>query len=303
MEWKNFNNPDDIRLVVVDMDGTLLDSEKRLPEGIFDLIDLLDENGVRFAVATGRQYWNIRELFKPVIDKISVLADNGGCTFDCDEYAGAILLPKDRVSAYLDRIKQIDGAWPILCGVKKAYIDHVNDEFLINTAMYYRRFELVEDLADVEEKDIIKIAIYDLEKSQDHCFQDLKGFSDEVQVKVSGEHWVDMNEKTCNKGVGVRILQDKMGITKDQTMVFGDFLNDSEMMSEATYSYAMANAHPDLKKLANFKAPSNDDNGVVRVIESRFGLERVDEAKTPVKAKIRKPHIKKTRRFRKVCCD
>ena len=51
-------------------------------------------------------------------------------------------------------------------------------------------------------------------------------------------------------------------------MVFGDYLNDLEMMVSAYHSYAMENAHDDLKKVARFRAKSNDENGVVQAIKS-----------------------------------
>ena len=76
----------------------------------------------------------------------------------------------------------------------------------------------------------------------------------------------------ANKGSGIRHIQQALGITRDQTMVFGDFLNDLEMMDEATYSFAMANAHPELAARARFRAPGNTDNGVVRTIKSVLGL-------------------------------
>ena len=56
-------------------------------------------------------------------------------------------------------------------------------------------------------------------------------------------------------------------------MVFGDFLNDLEMMDEATYSFAMANAHPLLKERANYLSPGNADNGVVRTIKAVLGID------------------------------
>ena len=55
-------------------------------------------------------------------------------------------------------------------------------------------------------------------------------------------------------------------------MVFGDYLNDLEMMDEAAYSFAMANAHPLLKAHAKFLAPGNTENGVVRTIRSVLGI-------------------------------
>lgn len=57
-----------IKLIAADMDGTLLDSQKRLPEGLFSLIHTLRERGVRFAPASGRQYYTLYEQFGEIAD-------------------------------------------------------------------------------------------------------------------------------------------------------------------------------------------------------------------------------------------
>jgi hypothetical protein len=84
---------------------------------------------------------------------------------------------------------------------------------------------------------------------------------------------VDVLSPTANKGRAVRRLQEELGVTPDQTMVFGDFLNDLEMMDAATWSFAVANAHPLLKARARFVAPANNANGVVRTVRAVLGLE------------------------------
>jgi hydroxymethylpyrimidine pyrophosphatase-like HAD family hydrolase len=89
---------------------------------------------------------------------------------------------------------------------------------------------------------------------------------------VSGEHWLDITTETANKGSAIRRLQDAIGVTASQTMVFGDYLNDLEMMDTADYSFAMDNAHPLLRSRARFVAPSNADNGVVRTISAVLGI-------------------------------
>ena len=53
-------------------------------------------------------------------------------------------------------------------------------------------------------------------------------------------------------------------------MSFGDYLNDAEMMKETYHSYAMENAHPEIKKLARFHAPSNEESGVTSVLNKMF---------------------------------
>ena len=87
------------------------------------------------------------------------------------------------------------------------------------------------------------------------------------QVVVSSPHWMDIMSEGVNKGVALGQLQRELGVTPEQTVVFGDYLNDLEMLAAAPYSFAMANAHPDVIEVARFLAPANHEHGVVRVIE------------------------------------
>ena len=86
-------------------------------------------------------------------------------------------------------------------------------------------------------------------------------------MKVSGEHWVDLSGLETHKGNALQKLQDQLGVDKSQTMVFGDYNNDLEMLQLADFSFAMANAHPNVKKTANYSTKSNDELGVESILE------------------------------------
>ena len=73
--------------------------------------------------------------------------------------------------------------------------------------------------------------------------------------------------KGINKGTAILDIREKLGISFEETMAFGDYLNDKEMLENVNYSYAMANAHPIIKQVAKYEAPSNDENGVTTVIK------------------------------------
>ena len=75
-----------------------------------------------------------------------------------------------------------------------------------------------------------------------------------------------------NKGEAIKIIQENYNISFDETMAFGDYLNDFEMMQNCKYSYAMENAHPKLKEICNYRAKSNDEDGVVDAIKKHFEL-------------------------------
>ena len=71
-----------IHLIAADMDGTLLDSRKRLPKGLFSMLRQLREKDVRFVVASGRQYYNLEAQFEEVADQVTFLSENGTMVFD-----------------------------------------------------------------------------------------------------------------------------------------------------------------------------------------------------------------------------
>ena len=90
---------------------------------------------------------------------------------------------------------------------------------------------------------------------------------DRLAVILSGANWVDVMKPGVNKGAALDALYARLHITKDEAMAFGDYLNDYELLKNVTHSYAMANAHPQLKAIAAHIAPSNDEDGVMRVIK------------------------------------
>ena len=78
---------------------------------------------------------------------------------------------------------------------------------------------------------------------------------------------MDRYYQYIDKGKGLKILQEKLGISKNETMVFGDYLNDYELMQQGKYSFAMENADPELKKVAKYCGGDNNKGGVVNTIK------------------------------------
>lgn len=87
------------------------------------------------------------------------------------------------------------------------------------------------------------------------------------QVVNSTPGWIDIMNPGTNKGMGVRILQEALGVSRAQTVVFGDGFNDLEMFGEAGRSFAMSNGHPDVRSAATHVAPSNLEHGVITTLE------------------------------------
>ncbi len=270
-----FDHVPDIRLIACDMDGTLLDDQDTVHDEFWPLIDDLHERGIVFCPASGRQYYNLLERFAEIASEVVFIAENG--TFvvrDGQELSADCLdreVARELISVARELVAGGADVGAVLCGKASAYIERTDRAFLEEVDKYYHRLEVVADLQDVAD-DILKVAIYDFVSSEQVSAPAFARFRDTHQVVVSGQHWLDVMDPHANKGSGLRHLQEALGITRAQTMAFGDFLNDLEMMDEADYSFAMANAHPDLAARARYRAPGNTDNGVVRTIRSVLRL-------------------------------
>ena len=271
-----FDRQPDIRLVIADMDGTLLNDEKELHAQFWPLVDELHRRGVLFCPASGRQYYTLLDEFADIADEMVFIAENGAIVMRSGvEISSDCLSPDDArqlIVALRQAIAAGADAGVVVCGKKTAYIERSDEAFLAGVEPYYRRLNIVEDLLTVlDGDDVLKIAVFDLESSE-RIEPSMRPFATTHQVTVSGEHWLDITSSTANKGSAIERLQDALGVTSSQTMVFGDYLNDLEMMDTADYSFAMDNAHPLLRSRASYIAPANTDNGVVRTIASVLGI-------------------------------
>lgn len=256
-----------IKFIATDMDGTLLNSNNEIHADFYPMFQLLKEKDIIFAAASGRQYYNLLERFKDIKDDMMFIAENG--TFVV--YKGKELivnsLEKNIAKELIEIGRTIPNSYVILCGKNSAYIESHDERLIKQTAKYYERYKIVEDLTSIDD-DILKVTICDFNGSENNSNNYFDEYRDKVQITVSGEIWLDIVAKGINKGVAINEIQNLLNIDYKETMVFGDYLNDLEMMSSAYHSYAMANAHDTLKKAARFIAKSNDENGVIQAIKS-----------------------------------
>lgn len=255
-----------IKLIITDMDGTLLNDKNEINDEFWEIERELSRKGIIFAVASGRQYYNLRKRFDSLKDEMLFIAENGTYVVYKDEELYLNTFPKDEAYTLVNKARKISDCSVVLCGKNSAYVEAAEDKFMEEIKKYYERLEIVEDLTKVKD-DFIKIAICDFKGSEENSYSVFKEFEDRYKVAVSGKVWLDLMMLDANKGKAVKMVQEKLGITYDETMIFGDYLNDLEMMKEGKYSFAMANAHPLLKENSNYSAESNNDNGVIKAIK------------------------------------
>lgn len=265
-----------VKLVVSDMDGTLLNSNYEVSEQFYALFQQLKDHNITFVAASGRQYQSMVDKLHPIKDEIFIIAENGGITQYKDNLLHTEPFNFEQVKKIVPIIREIKDTLTVLCSKNNAYIETKNEEFLNFFKKYYTQYEIVEDLTELTNVEVLKIAVRHMESSEKYIYPFLTDLhnNQDILLKISGKHWLDISSSKCNKGNALRKLQNRLNVTPNETMVFGDYNNDLEMLQNAYFSFAMENAHPNVKETARFATKSNDENGV------EFVLEQLVEAKS-----------------------
>lgn len=260
-----------VKLVVVDMDGTFLDDEKKKSPECEKVINFLLENNIYFCVASGRQMASIKREMEVFGDRVIYLSDNGTVINMNGITERVSNLSREITDSILERLKKMPSKFAVYCAEDYSYIDVVDEKTQENIKIYLPMHKIVDDFSSLDVLPV-KISIYS-EKGYDKDFGKLVDeFSDLATVCTSGFEWLDIIPKNSSKGNALRIVQERLGITKEETMVFGDQMNDFEMMNEAYYSYAMENAVDEIKQIARYTAPSNNEYGVIKVLKEFFNI-------------------------------
>ncbi|MEN0128325.1 MAG: Cof-type HAD-IIB family hydrolase [Brevundimonas sp.] len=263
----------DIRIIALDMDGSLLDEDKRLDPSFWPLLEQLVARGITVCPASGRQYATLRAQFGR--DDLVYVAENGAYVVRDGAELSADTLPTATAFAIVGAMRDAANGGldlgTVLCGKRSAYIERTDEAFVAQVRPYYAQLELVDDLLAVDD-DVLKVAVYDFDSAADGAGRVLAPFEESGRVVVSGVHWVDVMSLTADKGHALAQVQAALGVTREQTMAFGDYFNDVGMLEAAAWSFGMDNGHPEVKALARFVAPANTRNGVVRTIAATLGL-------------------------------
>lgn len=269
--WTDINPADaDIRLIACDMDGTLLSPGGQIPVDLWPLLEHMSSRGVSFVPASGRQYATLAGMFNDYSAALSFIAENGNLVVHQGQVLYSNSLDMAIVRQVISAVRASDrNLGLVVCGLESAYVERRDGAFVSEARKYYARLDLVGDLTETTDT-VLKLAIFDFDDAATTARTTLQEFTANQQVVVSGKNWVDIMTPGVDKGKAVEALQDALGVAPGQTAAFGDYLNDLEMLAAAEWSFAMDNAHPDIRAAARFLAPDHKEQGVIQVLKHLF---------------------------------
>lgn len=256
-----------IRLIATDIDGTLVEEGTiDINPEYYDVIKELRKRGVIVIAASGRQRSSIETVFRPIIDELSFISENGTCIYSKNyEYVDEI--PKDTASKYIKEARTFPGCEVMINKDNMAYFENEGlYHYMVDDYGY--NGELVDDVEECLDG-VCKISIFHhncAEKMIGQEFMDRWGKT--MDIAVSGKFWLDCMNQGGNKGTALQHFQEAHKISPDETLAFGDNINDIPMLKRASHSFAVENARDEVKEAANFVAASYKEDGVLQVLKA-----------------------------------
>lgn len=248
------------------MDGTLLNSKHEVSTRFFELFEQLRKRGIQFVAASGRQYSSMISKLGAIKNDVLFIAENGAYVRFREKTLLTTEFPAENVKSVLETVRTAPDLHPVLCTKDNAYVEGSHVKFINLLKEYYSDFIIVPDQKQIT-NEVLKVAIYHFESAERYTYPVVKHLAGDMKVKVSGSNWVDISHPNANKGYALTRVMDRLGLKSHEVMVFGDYNNDLEMLELADHSFAMANAHPNVKKVARYQTKDNNHYGVETILE------------------------------------
>ena len=278
-----------MRVIAMDMDGTLLNSQKKISSRTRKALMQAEEAGVRLILASGRPTAGLMRFAQELkMDQYHglLVSYNGSKVMDCQ--TGQVLFNQAMTvedgRAVLEHMKKFPSVRPMIDHGEYMYVNDVYNQMIrldgkdFNVLEYESRgngYRLCEvgDLAEFADFPLNKIlTTADPEYLQAHCEEMMEPFQDRLNCMFTGRFYFEFTAQGIDKARALETVLTPMGYGREDLIAFGDGHNDASMLAWAGHGVAMANAVPDLKAQADEVTASLDEDGVGLVVERILGL-------------------------------
>ncbi|MCT4613132.1 MAG: HAD family hydrolase [Clostridia bacterium] len=245
-----------MKMIIFDLDGTLLNSEEQIPNSTIEYINKIKEQEVVIMAATGRT----------LLETVEVESIKDICDYILSSDGASLLDVKEDNFIYNREISKE--------GIEKLY-SIVNHEH-IDTIFYSLNGE--KDKMDEDDRvNKVKLFFDDNDKINYYCKKINDNYSNEytaTAMKHSSreEYWLAINNSDTDKSTGLKYLKNKLSIDKKEIISFGDRANDIPNFKESGIAVAMENAADEVKSASTHITRSNDELGVELVLRKIFDI-------------------------------
>jgi len=258
-----------IKLIASDIDGTLVpDGTDKIDPEMMTVIRQLKEKGIIFAGASGRQFISMARLFQPVWEDIYYITDNGSILRGPQEIYSMNVIGRKPLFEMIHDIKRMPGCDIMLCGKDAAYCEEYSEMFYWLRDSYKFNIQVLGDFEENLRDDIVKLSIYKKDTVEEEVKKwFLPKWEGTFKIASAGTMWMDVVNPDADKGASLRKLQSLLGISREETMAFGDNINDLGLLAAAEESYAIGSARQEVKDAAKHVAPPLSEYGETQVLK------------------------------------
>lgn len=263
-----------IKLVAIDIDGTLLNSDRKITAKVKETLQKANAKGINIVLCTGRPLPGVQEQLKELDlfgENDYVITYNGALvqatkskeiisqhTLSYNDFLEIEMMSR-KVGSHLHTIDDTT----IYTANRDISNFTVHEAFLVNMPLKYRT---VEEMSP--EINVIKMMMIDEPTILDKAIDNIpESFKEKFTTVKSTEFYYEILSKKASKGIALKELAHHLGISQKETMAIGDNENDLSMIDYAGIGVAMGNATETVKLAADVHTSSNDEDGVAAVIE------------------------------------
>lgn len=243
-----------IKAIVCDLDGTLLNSKKRISKENMEILNQKQQQGIKIYISTGRgaEAFNLIKGVK--VD--GIVLSNGMRVYynNCQIYKKT--LERDKLKVFCNEVKKVGIKLGIYKQIEENIPEEIDNDVLEGGVFLYNRIPAQFDKLFVE-----------LENCKDKEYIEKK-LSDEYYIIYTRDQYAFIMPRGVSKYTGVRKLLQQDGLDMSQVLMFGDDENDIELIKESGIGIAMGNALEEIKDFADFVTKTNDENGVEYMIKN-----------------------------------
>ena len=267
----------DKKILILDIDGTLVNSKKEITPETLKYLMMIQEQGHIVALASGRPYPGMKQYVEALsLEKNGgyVLAFNGGMVIECA--SGRIVYEKAIPNRYAKPLYDfaIENRIGMVTYDKNKVITGTDTDEYMEFEARLNHMELckVDDFCGYVDFDMIKCLMTAEPEHAEACERKLRDMlSPQLNVFRSEPFFIEITTNGVDKAESVARLLEILGMKREQCICCGDGFNDKTMVEYAGIGIAMGNAQDVVKEAADYVTASCDEDGIVEVIK-RFVL-------------------------------
>lgn len=243
-----------IKAIVCDLDGTLLNSKKRISKENMEILNQKQQQGIKIYIATGRGAEAFNLIKGVRVD--GIVLSNGMRVYYNNCQICKKTLEREKLKVFCNEVKKVGIKLGIYKQIEENIPEEIDNDVLEGGVFLYDRIPAQFDKLFVE-----------LENCKDKEYIEKK-LPDEYYIIYTRDQYAFIMPRGVSKYIGVRKLLQQDGLDMSQVLMFGDDENDIELIKESGIGIAMGNALEEIKGFADFVTKTNDENGVEYMIKN-----------------------------------